>query len=159
MITVWVSGSPKTKGSMEWQQGGGNRRGRAVQSVEGSEEWAWAVQTGVSPALVIDPATPLRGPVFVRATFWLPVPDVTVQRTGDLDKLLRNVLDAMTKAGAYGDDVQVTRSEVAKYATDGPNDPAGVLLEFEPDTRREDSITHLDDLTLRWHAMRQQGLA
>lgn len=156
MITVWVPGAPKTKGSMTWQRGG---RGRAVQSVQGSEEWAWAVESATRRTSPDGRLEPLCGPVFVRATFWLPVPDVTAARTGDLDKLLRNVLDALTKAGAYGDDVQVTRVETAKYATDGPTDPAGVLLEFEQDTHREGGALHFADVMRRWEALRVQGLA
>ena len=153
MITVWVPGAPKTKGSMTWQRGG---RGRAVQSVQGSEEWAWAVTQAVQ---TWRGDHGLAGPVFVRATFWLPVPDVTVAQVGDLDKLLRNVLDALTKAGAYGDDVQVTRVETVKYATDGANDPPGVLLEFESDAQREGGARHLEALIDRWRALQRQGLA
>lgn len=38
---------------------------------------------------------------------------------GDLDKLVRNVLDALTDGGVYGDDRQVTRVEAVKrYVAD-----------------------------------------
>jgi Holliday junction resolvase RusA-like endonuclease len=45
----------------------------------------------------------------VAASFALPVEDATATRAGDVDKLGRNLLDALQDAGAYRDDVQVTR--------------------------------------------------
>jgi len=83
--------------------------------------------------------TPAGVPVGVRALFVLPVPvGVASQasagvvsltdhapieaRSGDLDKLCRNVLDALTDAGAYVDDVQVCRLIAGKTYADGVTD-------------------------------------
>lgn len=51
---------------------------------------------------------------------------------GDLDKLIRNVLDALTDAGVYRDDCLVTRIDAAKsYVADG--DVAHTLVEVWED--------------------------
>lgn len=68
---------------------------------------AYAVRQYVQAAP--DGTWPLAGRVGVAARYALPVADATAVRSGDLDKLARNTLDALTDAGAYGDDVQVTR--------------------------------------------------
>ena len=41
---------------------------------------------------------------------------------GDLDKLYRNVLDALTDAGVYEDDVQVVRLSGSKVNVEGFGD-------------------------------------
>jgi len=73
------------------------------------------------------------GPMWVEATFTLPRPKGhyrkngerkpsaplwPVGRVGDLDKLLRALLDALTQAGVWGDDSQVVRLTAEKtYGT------------------------------------------
>lgn len=130
-LRVWVPGLPKTKGSMESQERRGGGR-RMVQSVEGSDEWALKMTRAVQQLLAIEP-TPYRGAVMVTLAFWLPVADAAAGRCGDVDKLERNVLDALTKAGVYGDDVQVTHSPSFKYpvGAGGVMQP-GVLIVAEP---------------------------
>jgi Holliday junction resolvase RusA-like endonuclease len=153
MISVWVPGHPRTKGSTRRQGGRIVRADTDASGHSASATWEFQVQQAVATRPLGDPR--LTGPVFVRATFWLPVADVTVKGSGDLDKLLRSVLDALTRAGVYGDDAQVTRSEQVKYGClDG--EPMGVLLEFEPDDR---AGSLRSALTMnRWRAMRAQGL-
>jgi Holliday junction resolvase RusA-like endonuclease len=129
MITVWVPGVAKTKGSMVQQQRA--RGGRLVQSVEGSERWAALVTQATAAALGVRLGLPRAGAVAVRLSFWLPVEDVTAAQSGDVDKLARNVLDALTKAGAYGDDVQVVALVVNKYPARAHPGP-GLLLQVWP---------------------------
>lgn len=132
-LRVWVPGLPKTKGSMESQERRGGGR-RMVQSVEGSDEWALKITRAVDGAIrqVIAPV-PYRGAVMVTLAFWLPVADAAAGRCGDVDKLERNVLDALTRAGVYGDDVQVTHSPSFKYPLGaGGVDQPGVLIVAEP---------------------------
>lgn len=163
MINVWVAGAPRTKGSMEQQQhprtcrcrtcSTGRRGYRMVQSVEGSEDWAVLI------AHTVQTEAARRGmrlgwiglPVAVRLAFWLPG-DPIAARAGDIDKLERNILDALTKAGVYGDDVQVVRSMCDKY---GPSATPGVLVQAWPhawDTA--DATAQL----LALQARRNQGL-
>jgi hypothetical protein len=159
VITVWVPGAPKTKGSMMQQQRA--REGRLVQSVQGSEQWATLITQAVWDAYSIVQRPPKvawycpTGPVAVRLTFWLPVQDVTAAGSGDNDKLERNVLDALTKAGAYGDDVQVVHLESRKYPARAHPGP-GVLIELWPVPPEQ----HRDDWVLRLlgDALRRQGL-
>lgn len=73
------------------------------------------------------------GPVTVGMVFYLPVVDVTAVRAGDLDKLERNVLDALgctdpDDARFYEDDVQVVRILSEKRsAADGASGPGLAL--------------------------------
>lgn len=125
VLEVFVPGHPKTKGSLE-KQGG-----RMVESVAGSKTWRRLVAQRARD--VAGGAAPIVGPVAVRLAFYLPVACVWVGRPGDNDKLERNVLDALTDAQVYGDDVQVVRSIVEKYSARS-HDPAspfqqGVLIQ------------------------------
>lgn len=54
------------------------------------------------------------------------------QYFGDLDKLIRNVLDALTDAGVYVDDRQVTRCEAEKSYV-APGEVAHTLIEIWED--------------------------
>jgi Holliday junction resolvase RusA-like endonuclease len=84
--------------------------GRAVENVAGSGRWRQLVAYACTQEMrSVTQAWPLDGPVVAAGVFWLPVKDVTTKGCGDLDKLVRNVLDALQDAGVYGDDVQVTR--------------------------------------------------
>ncbi len=171
MISVWVPGASKTKGSMKQQQhprtcrckvcATGRRGGRLVQSVEGSEQWAALITRAVWDAYSIVKRPPgvawhcPTGMVSARLTFWLPVEDVIAAGAGDNDKLERNVLDALTKAGAYGDDVQVVHLESRKYPARAHPGP-GVLIELWPTSPEQ----HRDDWALRLlaQALQRQGL-
>lgn len=138
MITVWVPGCPKTKGSMEVQhaRGGRGRAPRLVQSVDGSERWAALVAESVKNAML----EPMSGPVAVRMVFWLPVADVAVGRPGDIDKLARNVLDALTKAGVYEDDAQVVEMPTYKYPARSEIGPGVLIQAWRPTYYRDDWI-------------------
>jgi Holliday junction resolvase RusA-like endonuclease len=70
---------------------------------------------------------PWCGPVEVALVFALPVKDVTAVRSGDVDKLARNVLDALTRAKVYEDDVLVVRLLAEKLSA-GERGP-GVFIQ------------------------------
>jgi Holliday junction resolvase RusA-like endonuclease len=113
-VMVW--GEPRTKGSVAIQRGR-----RVVQAVEGSAQWAEMVRRAVVTAMERQGVETLtEGPVSVHLRYWLDVTDVTVKGpgSGDTDKLDRNILDALTKAKAYGDDVQVVRIVAEKWPCD-----------------------------------------
>lgn len=124
-LSLWVPGRPKTKGSLDFQPGRKCRccakceaylpGGRAVENVAGSKRWRQLMAYSIERAMREAGGSPLGdGEVGVGATFYLPVTDVTAVRAGDADKLARNLLDALTDASAYKDDVQVSRLWVAK---------------------------------------------
>jgi Holliday junction resolvase RusA-like endonuclease len=122
VLSCWVPGRPKTKGSLTVINGKRN----VVSDTPASKRWR-ALMAYQAAALV---KAPLEGPVVVVAVFHLSVLDVAAGRVGDLDKLARNLLDALTDAGVYGDDVQVTRLICEKVAAGerGPGVDLRVLV-------------------------------
>jgi Holliday junction resolvase RusA-like endonuclease len=116
ILKLWVSGKAKTKGSMRHIGGG-----RMVQGVVGSTAWARSVRSMVKQGLDRGDVVPVgrHVPVCVRCVFFVRPPqtrsyDTPIhERAGDLDKLERNVLDALTTdprkdyRGIFPDDVQV----------------------------------------------------
>lgn len=123
-VRVWVAGAARTKGSLRGEltpgvTSTGARRIRMVESVKGSSAWRAATVQAVMAALggVASPSGP-RLPcrpwsvaVEVGLCVWLPRPATsradswpTSQRTGDVDKLQRNVGDALVDVGLLADD-------------------------------------------------------
>lgn len=120
VLSCWVPGRPKTKGSLTVINGARN----VVSDTPASKRWR-ALMTYSAAGLV---KAPIDGPVIVAAVFHLPAVDVAAGRVGDLDKLARNLLDALTDAGVYGDDVQVTRLICEKVPADMTGRGPGVDL-------------------------------
>jgi crossover junction endodeoxyribonuclease RusA len=115
-----VEGIPKTKGSMK-----ALRRGSRVVVINDSERtgaWEARIRVAARAAARSVAFRPLSGPVCVSVTFRLPRPVSSIRRdgtpraradlfpvkkrSGDLDKLQRPVLDALTGI-AWEDDAQV----------------------------------------------------
>lgn len=106
LLALHIPGLPKTKGSVT-----ALGRGQVRQAVEGSGRWASMVRRAVETERART-GVETRGPgcpIAVHLVYWLPVDDVTTPNCGDVDKLERNILDALTKAQVYRDDVQVVR--------------------------------------------------
>lgn len=135
MIEFFVPGVPKTKGSMSSY--GGNR---LRQSVKGSVEWGKRVQMYAYNALAdLDwddnsgSLFPSPLPVAVHCDFYLPRPlgntdpNPTCKSSGDIDKLVRNVFDALQRAGIYEDDSQVVEQSSCKHF-ENENLPKGVHI-------------------------------
>lgn len=107
VLSVWIPGRPKTKGSLTVTNAA---RGLA-QDTPASKRWralmAYAARRAWEEPWALD------GPVSVVAVFHLPVHptkgEVWAGRVGDIDKLARNLLDALQDAQVFSDDVQVTR--------------------------------------------------
>lgn len=116
ILDVWVPGVPKPKGSMDHVGGG-----HMVQSVSGSTTWAGIIRRAVKAKIERGQCAfaARQVPVRVQCSFWIPGDgaDVVRERAGDTDKLLRNVLDALTRdekrnyPGVYVNDVQVIRCD------------------------------------------------
>jgi Holliday junction resolvase RusA-like endonuclease len=92
------------------------------EAVEGSAHWRRVVALAVGNLWRADP---VKGPVAVTMTFWFnrmdylgPMAEESeepiAQYIGDTDKLVRNVLDALTDASVYVDDRQVTQVVAVK---------------------------------------------
>lgn len=123
-INFWVPGHAKTKGSMDHKG-----RGRMVQNVAGSADWARMVEHEARRAMATG-WTSLLLDVHVMITYYLPVTleQLIRQGSGDIDKLERNILDAMTKAQVYLDDAQVTQCIHEKRSAFADQHPQGVKV-------------------------------
>lgn len=126
---AFVPGAPKTKGSLDFVPGrkchccgacNAHLPGHhAKEGVVGSKRWRSMMAEGVRMVQRQMGVGKHEGEVTVAAAFYLPVRSVIAARAGDLDKLLRNALDALQDAQTYGDDVQVVRIVTDKLvATD-----------------------------------------
>lgn len=135
IVRVRVPGKARTKGSMVAMQKRvvidgqslGVGRARLKESTAYSKEWraevAWLVRQ------YIRSARPYEGAVRVSIMSFLPQPKSnrdphpTAMRTGDVDKIARNVLDALTDSGAIKDDSQVVAVHSMKAWAASADDP------------------------------------
>ena len=113
IITLFIPGAPKTKGSMR-HIGNGNM----VESVAGSTEWKRIMTGLLKDAYRRMYSAPYTGACSVISDAYL---DCTEERlieegSGDTDKLQRNVMDALKDAGVYADDAQVVDQRLRKWA-------------------------------------------
>jgi Holliday junction resolvase RusA-like endonuclease len=148
-FVVW--GVPKPKGSLRHV---GN--GRLKEQLEGSAPWREAVKYAGLEAVrgregTGTPFATLSGPIEVDVVFTFPRPQSApkrrriwpvTRRSGDLDKLQRNVLDAIVDAGLIEDDSQVVRLVGEKTYPDEhpaalPRPGARILVRTLPAAARE----------------------
>lgn len=111
IISLFIPGAAKTKGSMRHVG-----RGQMRESVEGSTQWKRLMAGLLHAHYRKFYSEPMAGPVSVRALVVLPVePEKLIEQgSGDVDKLARNLLDALTDAKVYGDDAQVVVLHIVK---------------------------------------------
>lgn len=122
-LELEVAGTPKPKGSLKHVG-----RGRLQEQLEGSKPWREAVKWAAIEAIAArargrNPFTVLQGPVVVDVTVTVAKPKSApktrrtwpiTRSSGDADKHLRNVLDALVDAAVMGDDSQVVEATVRK---------------------------------------------
>lgn len=123
---VWVAGHPRTKGSMTAQ---GTHRGRIrITDTEQSKQWRRAMTLALRQAVKTGRASyVIERPVLVRLAFYTPYP-ATHPWAGDLDKLERNALDAMT-GSVISDDRYVVKIDSVKVHSAGTAHGPGVMIE------------------------------
>jgi Holliday junction resolvase RusA-like endonuclease len=152
IVETFVAGAAKTKGSMEVRNGA---TGAMKESVVGSSAWralmAAAVRDDIARRAAERVAAgqplhwqgPYPGAVAVTLAFYLTPPQRRLFRwpiwdkAGDLDKLVRNVLDALGSksknprynGGAIVDDNLVCRLVTDKFSAEGFR--AGVMIRVE----------------------------
>lgn len=113
-MVAWIPGNPKTKGSMTARPNGSMR-----ENVAGSSRWRALMRDALVKAVAEQDAVRIgdkSAGVRVDSTWYLARPPTsageppapTEGHQGDLDKLVRNLLDAGTDAGLWRDDEQVT---------------------------------------------------
>lgn len=116
LAEIWIPGRPRTKGSLKVITPRGQRP-RLIEDHKHSKPWRLRMTGAIQDA---DPfASAYGGPVAVAASFvferhgatakTLPYPTLNsgVNACGDLDKLLRNLLDALQDAAVIVNDAQV----------------------------------------------------
>lgn len=122
MVTFHVDGRPRTKGSLKVI----TPRGRKPVMVEDhalSGPWRKRIESAIKTQV---PGVRFVGPVVVVAEFvfprsgpsaqilpW-PIVNAGINAIGDLDKLIRNLLDAMQGCKLIVDDCMVVRLETVK---------------------------------------------
>jgi Holliday junction resolvase RusA-like endonuclease len=119
LAAVWVPGVPRTKGSLDAR----------MQDTPQSKRWrqlvaAELVRDGYlrRPGAKIGRPAGHAGPVAVRCVF------VRADGKGDVDKLARCVLDALTDSRVIADDVQVIKLSCERVTAGGRGDGAFVLV-------------------------------
>lgn len=134
LAEMWIPGRPRTKGSLKVITPRGQRP-RLIEDHKHSKPWRTRMTHAIRDADTSF-AEPYTGPVAVTARFLferhgptaktLPYPTLNagVNACGDLDKLLRNLLDALQGAAVIVDDAQVCSVQTVK-SWDGE---AGVWL-------------------------------
>ena len=137
LAATFVPGGPKTKGSLDAVPGkkcqccakcNAHLPGfHMKEGVVGSKDWRRKMTYAIRQCQVQLGRTSYVGAVTIVGSFYLPVKSVITPRAGDLDKLLRNTLDAAQDANVYGDDVQVVRIVTDKYEAT-PLLPKGLSL-------------------------------
>lgn len=128
-FTVFVPGWPAPKGSITQ----GVHRGRRFvrESSRRVAPWVDLIDAAASYAWRRRP--PLESPVVVRSVFYLPRPRTntdpypTRRGSGDVDKLVRAVLDGLQRAKVLTDDANVVESSETKLFASGAY-PPGVLI-------------------------------
>ena len=127
-LSVFVPGEPATQGSMRYV--GHSNAGRAILTSDNKHVKPW--RSDVRSALIDDHGQPkarFDGPVHIDLEFILPrpksapkrkTPSADRSRMSDIDKLERAILDAVTSAGVWRDDAQVTSvSKIKRIAEIG----------------------------------------
>jgi Holliday junction resolvase RusA-like endonuclease len=145
-----VAGRPRTKGSLTPQvsrNGRGAMRVHLVESGEYAVAWKKTMIKAIRDLAGGMPIVPCERPVEVRATFFYartgPAAQVLGRPTlasganacGDLDKLERNLLDALTQSGLIKDDSLVVKivSEKRWARPDGFEGVECLVLAAYPD--------------------------
>lgn len=116
-----VDGIPKPKGSLKHVG-----HGRLVEQVD-NKAWKRAVTISAATFRDMDGWETATGPISVRLIFTIPRvasarkrPWPITRSSGDVDKLSRLVLDALTDAQIMGDDSQVVQLIAGKQYGDTP---------------------------------------
>ena len=140
LIDIFVPGHPRTKGSLDLVNGMRGRRAAPVLAdSELSVKWRRLVAYMARRAHADLGREPSLLPIKVEIVACLPADDwpaITRRGAGDVDKLARNVLDALAvdpkkpdlAAGVYVDDSQVVDLHIVKLADLGGAVPRGMRI-------------------------------
>lgn len=141
MTTFFVPGVPTPQGSKKYM---GHRKGKPLllESAKGLPNWRKAVRQAAHEHLSRDAALYPNQAMHLDLEFVMPRPKYAIGKflpavkRPDLDKLVRAVLDSLSKV-LYGDDNQVTDMRVGKHLA-GPDETVGVHITYRLDVRHLD---------------------
>jgi Holliday junction resolvase RusA-like endonuclease len=124
-LEIRVNGVARSKGSLQLS----NRSTGRIAGDPREREWAAIVAAAARRAIAGKPMVARGVPVYVVLEFVMATESVTQNGAGaaDLDKLQRSILDALTRAKVYDDDVQVTEIRACKRISQ-PNELPGVEI-------------------------------
>jgi Holliday junction resolvase RusA-like endonuclease len=133
LLMCWVDGTPRPKGSLKVVSARGRRPVLREQSTD-SSAWRDTVAWTARRELNL-PATgyPTQIPVELACTFAFERPESNTDEEptsggiGDLDKLLRNVGDALTDAKVIADDRQIVAMKASKVWTADGQKPGALI--------------------------------
>jgi len=137
VLDVFVPGRPVPQGSIRATISRTTGRALAVKANQGPQEaWRAAVVAAVLP--VWRPRPPLTVAVRAHLDFTMPRPKALSARrptpnmikAPDVDKIIRNVLDALSDAGVWRDDAQVVDVHATKN-TAAPGEQAGCSIQLD----------------------------
>ena len=128
LLEFWVEGTPKAQPRVKPCV-----RGRHAGVYTPDTADAWKAEVRRAALSKCSTPEPLRGPLSVKLTFFMPRPksrkgDVWHTTKPDADNLTKAVLDALTDAGIWGDDAQVARQLVEKFYAAGTNDAGCAVI-------------------------------
>ncbi len=143
VLSFAVRGLPVPQGSMRAFV----RNGHAAVTSDNPLLRSWRSEVTSAAAAAFAGRPPLTGPVMVALRFILPrptghfgkrgllpsAPRFPIGARGDLDKLCRGVLDAITGAGVWRDDGQAVSLTAAKLYGDQPGVQVDLTALAEPD--------------------------
>jgi Holliday junction resolvase RusA-like endonuclease len=133
LLSCWVDGTPRPKGSLK-PTGRQGQRVRLVEQSTDSSAWrdtiAWTVRRELNlPA----PGYPTQLPVELACTFAFERAESCTDEEptgagiGDTDKLIRNVMDALQDARVYANDRQVVAVKASKVWTADGQKPGALI--------------------------------
>lgn len=135
LIETFVPGVARTKGSLELVNG----RGARPVLTDSDLSIKWRRLVAYKARAAYGGREPSQLPIYVEIMVTLPAIDwvgITAKGAGDVDKLARNVLDALAvdpkkpdlAAGVYVDDSQVVDLHIVKMADLGGAMPRGMKI-------------------------------
>ena len=164
ILRTFIPGNPKTKGSLK-PYPTRKRNGTVIcilkEQVIGSENWKNVMIEHFS-AIIQDPTKfdrsllcPFDGACELEARFMLPRPPSvktkypTSQFDGDLDKLMRNLGDALEQSGVLNNDARLVDETIIKRFADNCNPGIFVTVKVKSEDRddsEEDMRTYVSRL-------------
>lgn len=153
MLYAFVVGDPAPKGSKKFVGRARNGRGIMVESSKKAKPWAALVSAGIldkagRPIAFFEDAARVTLEFVLERPAYLdkgkhpkPTPHHTKKKGGDLDKLIRCTLDAITTSGAWRDDSQACEMHTFKRYAE-PGEPTGcmILIEALPEKEKPHGI-------------------